>query len=361
MRYFNRPMLLAFALVCMVLIGCLSFNNAVLNSMPATSAPQSQVNNAVSSSMPAAASAPQPQVCGFARRGTLDNGCSNGSTAPPTSGLELVGFWQSWSDTTLALSSVPSTVTMTDVAFSTAVTNNTLAAAQNTTPLTSGAAAIHAHGGKVLISFGGSTGTGAYASLNPSTFAQSLAGFFAANPGVYDGIDFDDEQDPRNAQTLIKVIQATRAALPNIIITYDAFASGADAGTGAQAARSDWQGSDIPVAAAVAQSINWVNVMDYDLSSWKPSTNMSCTTSPGTSNDCYKDVIAEFAKIYPANKIVMGLMVPQDDGGAPMSAANVGAYAQWVKSSGYRGIMIWDLNRDTGFSAVKAAATALGS
>jgi len=271
-----------------------------------------------------------------------------------------VGFWQSWSDTTLPLSSVPGAVTTTDVAFSTATANGTLAAVQNTNPLASGAAAIHANGGKVLISFGGATGTGAYANLDPNAFAQDLAGLFAANPGVYDGVDFDDEQDPRNTQTLISVIQATRAAMPNIIITYDAFSSAADAGTGALAGRSDWQGVDIPLAAAIAQSINWVNVMDYDLGSWRPSTNMSCTPSPGASDDCYKDIIAEFAKIYPANKIVMGLMVPQDDGGAPMSASNVGAYAQWVKSSGYRGIMLWDLNRDTGFSAVNAAAAALG-
>lgn len=251
-------------------------------------------------------------------------------------------------------------MTTTDIAFSTAPASGTLANAQNTNPLAPGAAAVHANGGKVLISFGGATGTGTYANLNPNTFTQNLAGLFAANPGVYDGVDFDDEQDPRNAQTLINVIQATRAAFPNILITYDAFASGADTGTGALAGRSDWQGSDIVVAAAVGQSINWVNVMDYDLGAWKPSTNMSCTASPGASDDCYKDVMAEFAKIYPANKLVMGLMVPSDDGGALMSAPNVGAYAQWVKSNGYRGIMLWNLNRDTGFSAVNAAAAALG-
>jgi chitinase len=271
-----------------------------------------------------------------------------------------VGFWESWSDATLPFSSVPAGVTTVDVAFSIALGSGTLGAAQNKTPLTVGAAAIHARGGKVLLSFGGATGTSAYAGLDPNAFATDLAGFFAANPGIYDGIDFDDEQDPRNAQTLISVIQATRAALPNIIITYDAFAFGADTGNG----QIDLQGSDISVAAAVAQSIDWVNVMDYDFGAapnWKPSTNPSCAWTPGSADDCYEDVITQFAKIFPANKIVMGLMVPQDDHNMPISPANVTAYAQWAKSGGYRGIMLWDLNRDTGFSAVNAAKAVLGT
>jgi Glycosyl hydrolases family 18 len=283
-----------------------------------------------------------------------------GSSGPAVSvgSFQLVGFWESWG--TLPLTSVPSVVTTTDIAFSTTLANGTLGAPQNSSPLAPGASAIHANGGKVLISFGGYTARNVYANLDPATFATDLAAFFAANPGVYDGIDFDDEIDPPNPQTLINVITATRAAMPNIVITLDALKSGADPGSGTD----QYQGSDIPVAAALAQSINWVNVMDYDLYNdqkvaWKPSTNPNCEPTPGASDDCYKDVIVQFAKIFPANKIVMGLMVPQDDAGAPMTAANVGAYAQWVKSNGYRGIMLWDINRDSGFSAINAAAAGL--
>jgi chitinase len=273
-----------------------------------------------------------------------------------------VGFWESWADTTLPLSSVPERATTVDVAFSTALASGTLANAQNTNSLTAGAAAIHARGGKVLISFGGATGTSAYQNLDSQVFVSDLTAFFAANPGVYDGVDFDDEQDPRNAQTLISVIQATRAAFPNIIITYDAFPSGADAGTGTQAGGSDWQGSDISVAAAVGQSISWVNVMDYNMGNWVPGDHPNCTVSQTAVDDCRRDVIADFAKIYPASKIVMGLEVPADDNGiAKMSATDAAAYAAWVKANGYRGIMVWDLTRDTGFSASNAIAAALGT
>lgn len=288
-----------------------------------------------------------------------------GSSSPSAGGgssaggpLQLVGFWESWG--TVPLTSVPAVVTTTDIAFSTAIANGTLGNPQNTTPMAPGAAAIHANGGKVLISFGGYNARAMYANLDPNAFATALAAFFAANPGVYDGVDFDDEIDPPNPQTLINIIKATRAAMPSTIITFDALKSGADPGTGID----QYQGSDIPVAAAVAQSIDWVNVMAYDLYNdqkvtWKPSTNPNCAISPGASDDCYKDILAQFAKIFPANKIVMGLMVPQDDAGLPMTASNVGAYAQWVKSNGYHGIMLWDINRDTGFSAINAAGAAL--
>jgi chitinase len=346
---------LASALLVLLDVSCGS-HSALLGNAPALSSP---VPNAAPLNLPS----PALNTLSPAPISSPVSGQSSPAASSGVNGaLQLVGFWESWSDTTLPLSSTPAGVTVVDVAFSAALANGTLANAQNTHSLAPGAAAIHARGGNVLISFGGATAASAYANLNVAAFVKDLSGLFAANPGVYDGVDFDDEQDPRNAQTLINVIEATRAAFPNIIITYDAFPPGADAGTGTQGGRSDWQGSDIPVAAAVAQAVSWVNVMDYNIGNWVPSDNPMCVVAQTAANDCRRDIMADFAKIYPKNKLVMGLEVPADDNGiVKMSAADAAAYASWVKANGYHGIMLWDLNRDGGFSAVNAVAASLGT
>src|SRR5579862_9416271 len=109
-------------------------------------------------------------------------------TLPPGA-TEFVGFWESWSDTNpsdafSSLTSVPATVTTTDVAFSIA-NDNTIAPAQNYYPLLPGANAIHGHGGRLLLSFGGATSQ--FAITNVSQFVANLKAFQAANPGLYDG------------------------------------------------------------------------------------------------------------------------------------------------------------------------------
>jgi chitinase len=295
-------------------------------------------------------------------------------TAPPAGSLQFAGFWESWSDTNSAdafssLSSVPATVTTTDVAFSIA-DDNTIAPVQNAYPLLPGAQAIHGRGGKVLLSFGGATSQ--FTISNTAQFVANLQAFMTANPGLYDGFDFDDEVMPWNGQAqLIGVINATRAAFPHAIITMDAFMSGADP----QVTLSTHQGEDVAILQKAGTALDYVNVMDYDQYGWHPSDHPNCSYTAGATDDCHEDVIADFAKIattgggtFPANKVVMGLMIGPADDGAVISPANASAYATWVRSHGYHGIMIWDLDRDcpsgTGYAKgtyVTAISTALGT
>ncbi len=299
--------------------------------------------------------------------------------AAATSGpLEFVGFWESWSDTDASdaysrLSSVPAAVTNTDVAFSIA-DDDTIAPVQNSYPLLPGAKAIHARGGKLLLSFGGATSQ--FKISNVASFVANLKAFVKANPGLYDGFDFDDEVMPWNGQQqLISVLLAVRKAYPHAILSFDAFMSGADP----QIALSTHQGEDVAVLQKAGNAITYVNVMDYDQYGWHPSTHPSCTFTAGSADDCRLDVLRDFAKVempgggtFPARKIVMGLMIGSADDGSIVSPAAAASYGAWVKANGYRGIMIWDLDRDnpqaapngTGYpkgTYVKAIGSALGN
>jgi chitinase len=295
-------------------------------------------------------------------------------TAVPNGAPQFVGFWESWSDTNSSdayydLSTVPGTVTTTDVAFSVA-NDNTIAPVQNAYPLLPGAQAIHGRGGKLLLSFGGATSQ--FAITNVPQFVANLQAFMSANPGLYDGFDFDDEVMPWNGQQqLISVINATRAAFPHAVITMDAFMSGADP----QIALSTHQGEDVAVLQKAGSALDYVNVMDYDQYGWHPSDRPNCSYTPGATDDCREDVLADFTRIalpaggtFPASKVVMGLMIGSADDGSVITPGNATAYAAWVRARGYRGIMIWDLDRDapsgSGYakgSFVTAISTALGT
>jgi chitinase len=295
-------------------------------------------------------------------------------TAVPNGSEQFVGFWESWSDTNAAdafydLSTVPASVTTTDVAFSIA-NDNSIAPVQNAYPLLPGAQAIHARGGKLLLSFGGATSQ--FTITNTAQFVANLQAFMNANPGLYDGFDFDDEVMPWNGQQqLISLIDAVRAAFPHAVITMDAFMSGADP----QIALSTHQGEDVAVLAQAGGALDYVNVMDYDQYGWHPTDRPNCTYSPGATDDCREDVLADFTRIampgggtFPSSKIVMGLMIGPADDGSVITPANSTTYAAWVRAHGYRGIMIWDLDRDapgaTGHakgSYVTAISTALGT
>jgi chitinase len=294
-------------------------------------------------------------------------------TSVPNGAEQFVGFWESWSDTNTSdsfydLSTVPASVTTTDVAFSIA-NDNTIAPVQNAYPLLPGAQAIHAHGGKLLLSFGGATSQ--FEITNTAQFVANLQAFMKANPGLYDGFDFDDEVMPWNGQQqLISLIDAVRAAFPTATITMDAFMSGADP----QIALSTHQGEDVAVLQQAGSALDYVNVMDYDQYGWHPTDHANCSYTPGATDDCREDVLADFARIkvgngtFPASKIVMGLMIGPADDGAIVTPANSTTYASWVRAHAYHGIMIWDLDRDvpgaSGFakgSFVNAISTALGT
>jgi chitinase len=268
---------------------------------------------------------------------------------------EFVGFWESWSDRDpkaafYRLGSVPKSVTTVDVAFSLA-DGNTIAGPQNGRPLEPGARAIHARGGKVLLSFGGATSH--FGITNPASFVGNLKAYVAKHPGLYDGFDFDDERIQTRAngrQQLIAVILATRAAFPNAVISFDAVSSGADP----HVDLPNYSGQDRLILQKAGGAIDYVNVMDYDQFGFKPSTNPHCSYATAkTSGDCYLDIVKEFAAVpmpdgstFPKNKIVMGLLVGKADDPKFLDPQHAASYARWVVQNGYRGIMIWDLDLD---------------
>jgi chitinase len=335
----------------------------------------------------------RPSLSGILALSAVLTSCHGGATAlPPEAGsahalhrspsqpAEFVGFWESWSDTNKQdafskLASVPAPVTNVDVAFSIA-NSNTIASPQNTYPLAPGAKRIHAHGGKVLLSFGGATSQ--FGITDPKQFVSNLQAYLKANPGIYDGFDFDDEviQTRKNGrQQLIAVIKATRQAFPNAIVSFDADSAGADP----HVDLPNYSGEDRLILKQAGNDIDYVNIMDYDQYGWKPSTNPNCQYTPGSQDDCYLDIVKEFSNVpigggkkFPAAKVVMGLMIGEADDKAFLKPEDCSAYANWIVTNGYRGIMIWDLDLDnpqapmngTGYpkgTYVKAIGNALGT
>jgi len=274
-----------------------------------------------------------------------------GRAAQSTTAPEFVGFWESWSDTNgqdafSRLNRVPKSVTTTDVAFSIA-DSNAISPPQNTYPLGPGARHIHAHGGKLLLSFGGATSS--FDITDPDAFAANLVAYGKAHPKLYDGFDFDDEVIPNNGQKqLIDVLLAVRKAFPNATISFDAFIDGADTGQ-----EGGHDGEDIAIIAQAGSAIDYVNVMAYDQYGWHPPGDPSCSYQQGSADDCRLDVLQQFSQIqlagggyFPKSKILLGLMIGAADDGTVISPHDAAGYGKNVRRLGYRGIMIWDLDRD---------------
>ena len=275
----------------------------------------------------------------------------NADLAGSSTALEFVGFWESWSDTNRRdafnrLNQVPKSVTTTDIAFSIA-DGNEISPPQNTYPLGTGARHIHAHGGKLLLSFGGATSS--FDITDPKAFAANLAAYVKAHPKLYDGFDFDDEVIPNNGQQqLIDVLTAVRKAFPKAVISFDAFIDGADTGQ-----EGGHDGEDIAIIAQAGSAIDYVNVMAYDQYGWHPPGDPSCSYQQGSSNDCRLDVLQQFSQIrlagggyFTKSKILLGLMIGKADDGTVVSPHDASGYAGEVRKLGYRGVMIWDLDLD---------------
>jgi chitinase len=276
----------------------------------------------------------------------IDGALARSSAAP-----EFAGFWESWSDTNrqdafTRLNQVPKGVTTTDVAFSIA-DSNAISPPQNTYPLGSGARHIHAHGGKLLLSLGGATSS--FDITDPSAFAANLVAYAKAHPKLYDGFDFDDEVIPNNGQQqLVNVLLAVRKAFPKAIVTFDAFIDGADTGH-----EGGHDGEDIAIIAQAGSAIDYVNVMAYDQYGWHPPGDPSCSYQQGAPDDCRLVVLQQFSQIqlagggyFPKSKIRLGLMIGEADDGTVVSPHDAAGYGKDVRGLGYRGIMIWDLDRD---------------
>lgn len=278
----------------------------------------------------------------------------------------LAAYWESWDDTNPSaqfgpLDSVPSAVNVVEVAdFE--IHNGHGAFYQgpyNADSLEPGAAAIHARGGKILLSIGGYSSQ--WGVTDAGAFVAALGRVLAANPGVFDGFDFDDENIPRQDATpqagqreIARLIEAAHARWPAMSLSYTAFVMGAQ-----QPVRwSEDQGEDVAVLRRVGGIVAFVNVMEYTQYAngrvWKPASAPGCRWSPGSANDCYLAVMREFAALpvaggglLGASKVAMGLEVhPEQPAPAALTPAQMEGYAAWVRAHGFAGVALWSIDRD---------------
>jgi chitinase len=302
--------------------------------------------------------APSPQSSAAEVRG---EGVTRASGTPV-----LAAYWESWDDTNPAaqygpLDAMPAVVNVVDVAdFE--INNGHGALYQgpyNAHPLASGAAAIHARGGKVFLSIGGYSSQ--WGVKGSAGFVAALSKVLAVNPGVFDGFDFDDENIPRQDATpqagqreIVRLIRAVHAAWPAMPISYTAFVMGADLPV-------KWaidEGEDVAVLSDVGGIVAFVNVMEYTQYAngrvWKPVRHPRCEWNPAAADDCYRDALGEFAALPLAgggtlrtSKVAMGLEVhPESPAPPALAPAQMRDFAAWVRSNGYAGIALWSIDRD---------------
>ncbi len=296
-------------------------------------------------------------------------GALAGAPAPALRGATeplLSAYWESWDDTNPAaqfgpLASVPETVSIAEIAdFE---IHNGRAAFQgpyNARPLGSGAAALHARGAKVFLSIGGYSSQ--WGVKDAGAFLRAVGAVLDANPGVFDGLDFDDENIPFQDATpqagqreIAGLILAAHHRWPALSISYTAFAMGAD-----EPVRwKDDRGEDVAVLRRIGAIVTFVNVMEYTQQLagggiWHPSSHPACRWSPGAADDCYLDTLAEFAALRGPNgmplgpaKIVMGLEIHPEQRRPPtLTPSQMQRYGAWIRAHGYAGIALWSIDRD---------------
>jgi hypothetical protein len=190
---------------------------------------------------------------------------------------------------------------------------------------------------------------------------RALARALDANPGVFDGFDFDDENIPRQDATpqagqteIVRSIEAVHARWPAKPISYTAFVMGADL----PVRWSDDQGEDAAVLRQIGGIVAFVNVMEYTQYAngrvWKPSAHPDCAWNPDARDDCYRDALGEFAALplagggrLGAAKVMMGFEVHPEQAKPPaLMPAQMGSYAMWLRESGYAGVSLWSIDRD---------------
>ncbi|MEI8300414.1 MAG: glycosyl hydrolase family 18 protein [Chlamydiota bacterium] len=217
---------------------------------------------------------------------------------------------------------------------------------------------VHNAGGKVKLSFGGANNGAANYFISstagwPSNI-NSLATYVAGVINTYnlDGVDFDIE-DPLPSGTtaqafatnLIQFLQAVRQLLGSsklISITIPG-----------QGWNTYWYYLATGVVALGANNpVNCINFMEYDI--WVNSSltfaeqieadlvtyTSSPTTSPAPNWSAGWGI--------PNDLIQLGLMPGCDDTQQFLSVAAAGSLASYVNSEKFYGVMIWDLDRDSG-------------
>jgi len=278
----------------------------------------------------------------------------------------LAAYWESWDDTNPVaafgpLASVPSAANIVEVAdFE--IDNGHGAFYQgpyNAHSLQPGAAVIHARGGRVFLSIGGYSSQ--WGVRDPASFTDALAAVLAANPGVFDGFDFDDENIPWQDATpqagqaeILGLIRAVHARWPRMPLSYTAFVMGAQL----PVRWNEDQGEDAAVLREAGSIVAFVNVMEYTQYSggrvWAPAGSRPCRWQPGAARDCYLEALHEFAGLplagggaLGAAKVVMGLEVrPEQPRPPDLTPAQMGGYAAWLRAHGYGGVALWSIDRD---------------
>jgi hypothetical protein len=87
---------------------------------------------------------------------------------------------------------------------------------------------------------------------------------------------------------------------------------------------------------------------------WKPDADPGCAWNPDARDDCYRDVLREFAALPLAGggrlgiaKVAMGLEVhPEQPAPAALTPDQMGTYAGWLRSNGFAGASLWSIDRD---------------
>ena len=286
---------------------------------------------------------------------------------PVATAAPLLGaYWESWDDTNPPsqfgpLGSIPQSIALAEVAdFEVHNGRASFQGPYNAKPLGPGAAVLHARGAKIFLSIGGYSSR--WGVRNTAAFVDAVANVLAANPGVFDGFDFDDENIPyqdatpqAGQQEIVRLIEAVHARWPAMALSYTAFVMGADPVL-------DWsrdQGEDVAILARLAPILSFVNVMEYTQylghgAVWHPSTHPHCAWQPGAADDCYRDALEQFVQLRTANgtelgagKVVMGLEIhPEQPQPPALTPAQMQAYGVWLRANGYRGVAIWSIDRD---------------
>jgi hypothetical protein len=247
------------------------------------------------------------------------------------SGMQFVAYWEGDTD----LTQLPHGVTIVIASFGYLQGHAITGAEMGGNLTASTIAALHAKGVKILLSLGGGGGTFQFDG-DVQGFQSSIKSLVAQLP--YDGIDFDDENEgnngesiPQRTEHLITLIPAAKTALgPNGIVTLSAYAD--------PNAQDDGSVLKDPTAAS---ALALINVMSY----------------AGNNTQQSEDWTASYAPLVDKKKILLGVDV-DGDGGGPPSAESLTSMAQWVRTGGYGGLMMWTVRTDA--ASIQAVNTGLG-
>lgn len=187
---------------------------------------------------------------------------------------------------------------------------------------------VHSHGGKVKISFGGATYPFAQyaAQIGPKQLAADVTNVIKEYN--LDGVDLDIEDNESLTSGVVPFMQSLAKDLPGKTISLTV-------------PGQDWSAQSwITACAPYATSINF---MEYDI--WQGGGDPTKVNIAQVEQDIMT-YINQWG--IPAGKIHLGLMPGEDDMQANLTLAQATELAEWAKSQGLGGVMIWDADRDFG-------------